>query len=200
MTIELPKYGLKAYALLFSHYGVQEQFRQSVLDWIVSESMKKKIFSLLLRRGWIVKHPAGTYSCKNPAEAMQELMDFRVPEIIKKAQRKYAFTRLSAVEIWSDFSYVQRGNEKSPYFIKILRKDMKYWKDFFNREEIPNYVGQGGTMGEYVIFIPAGSFSFEEKDGFKVDSFKETINYAKANDAYAYAVEYMKHKKAIAGL
>ena len=194
MTIEIPQYGLKAYALLFSRHGTRGEFRQSELDWIVSESMKKKIFSLLLRRGWIVKHATGTYSCASPSDAIKGLMEFRVPQIIKKAQKAYAFTQLSAVEIWSDFSYVQKGMDKSPYFIKILRKDLKYWKEFFNREEIPHYTGSGATIGEYVILIPVARLSFEEKDGFKIDSLKETMKYAKSNDIYDYATGYMQSK------
>ncbi|HLC89157.1 MAG TPA: hypothetical protein VJG49_03910 [Candidatus Nanoarchaeia archaeon] len=194
MTIEIPQYGLKAYALLFSKYGTPREFKQSALDWIVSVSMKKKIFSLLLRTGWIKKNPNKTYSCINPSEAINGLLEFRVPEIIKKAEKPYAFTRLSAVEIWSDFSYVQRSIEKSPYFIKILQKDLKYWKEFFNRNEISNYVGSGGAIGEFVILIPVSSLSFEEKKGFKVDSLTETVKYAKSNDVYAYASEYIKNR------
>ncbi len=194
MTIEIPSYGLKAYALLFSKHGAQGEFRQSELDWIVSASMKKKIFALLLRAGWIKKNPEGGYSCTSPPDAIRGLLEFRVPRIIKTAKRAYAFTQLSAVEIWSDFSYVQRGMEKSPYFIRVLRKDVGYWKDFFNSNRIPNYIGSGTTVGEFVILIPVGSVSFEEKAGFKVDSLKETMRYAKSNDVYAYASEYMKDR------
>ncbi len=194
MIVEIPRYGLKAYALLFSKHGVHEEFGQSELEWMVSASMKKKIFSLLLRSGWIRKHQNGAYTCTSPSDAIKGLLEFRVPEIIGKAKKAYAFTGLSAVEIWSDFSYVQRGVEKSPYFIKVLRKDLEYWKGFFNRNRIPNYVGTGSTVGEFVIFIPVSSLSCEEKSGFKVDSFKETISYAKANDAYAYASGYMESK------
>lgn len=194
MTIEIPQYGLKAYALLFSRHGAHERFRQSELDWIVSSSMKKKIFSLLLRSGWIKKHPKETYSCTSPSDAIQGLLEFRVPEIMKKAKRRYSFTQSSAVEIWSDFSYVQRGREKSPYFIKILRKDIRYWKEFFNSNEIPNYVQSGATIGEFVILIPVDRLSFEEKNGFNVDPLKETIRYAKSNEIHAYASEYIENR------
>lgn len=194
MTIEIPQYGLKAYALLFSKYGVQKEFKQSELDWIVSSSMKKKIFAMLLRSGWIKKHSNRTYTCINPSNVIKGLLEFRVPEIMNKAEKEYSFTKLSALEIWSDFSYVQRGREKSPYFIKILRKDLKYWKNFFNTHEIPNYVGSGATIGEYVILIPVSRLSFEEKSGFKVEPLKEAIHYAKSNDMFAYASEYMQSK------
>ena len=167
---------------------------QSELDWIVSISMKKKIFSLLMRTGWIKKNPDMTYSCIDPSNAIKGLLEFRVPEMINKAKKKYAFTQLSAVEIWSDFSYVQRGLEKSPYFIKVLKKDLKYWKEFFNKNEIPNYVNSGGTIGEYVILIPVSSLSYEEKDGFKVEHLKATREYARSNDIYDYASEYIERK------
>ena len=96
MTIEIPQYGLKAYALLFSKHGIHGKFMQSELDWIVSVSMKKKIFALLLRTGWIKKNADKTYSCTSPSEAIKGLMEFRVPEIIKTAKKRYAFTQLSA--------------------------------------------------------------------------------------------------------
>ncbi|MBI2151209.1 hypothetical protein HYU21_00595 [Candidatus Woesearchaeota archaeon] len=194
MTIEIPQYGLKAYALLLTKHGTKEKFKQSELDWIVSSSMKKKIFALLLRCGWIQKSSREMYTCTNPVGVIRGLLDFRVPELVKKARQDYAFTGLSAVEIWSDFSYVQRSREKSPYFIKVLRKDLKYWKTFLNQNEIPNYIKSGGTIGEYVILIPVAKLSFEEKDGFKVDSLNETKIKAKDNDVYAYASDYIEQK------
>ena len=153
---------------------------------------KNSIFALLLRSGWIKKRSGGTYSCTNPSDAIKGLLEFRVPGMMKDARKPYAFTRFSAVEIWSDFSYVQRSMEKSPYFIKVLRKDMHYWKAFFHAREIPNYVGSGATVGEYVILIPVARFSYEEKGAFKVDSLRETMRYAESNDVYAYASEYME--------
>jgi hypothetical protein len=194
MTIELPQYGLKAYALLFAKHGTNGLFRQSELDWIVSSSMKKKIFSLLLRHGWISKKTTGEYSCINPVDAIKGLMDFRVPKIMLDAKKPYAFTRNSAIEIWSDYSYTLRSIEKSPYFIKVLRKDLKHWKEFFNMNDMSNYVESGTTIGEYVILIPVSSLTADKKDGLKVDSLKETMKYARSNDIYEYASEYMRRK------
>jgi len=194
MTIEIPQYGLKAYALLFSRHGIKGTFKQSELDWIVSESMKKKIFALLLRTGWIKKNQDKSYSCENPSDAITGLLKFRVPEIMKKAERDYSFTQLSAVEIWSDFSYVQRGLEKSPYCIKVLKKDLKYWKEFFNRHEIRNYINIGMSVGEFVIMIPLNKFSFVEKHSFKVDKLKETMKYAKSYDIYDRPLAYIVKK------
>jgi len=166
-TMEIPSYGLRAYALFFARHGINESFKQNELDWIVRQSMKKKIFSLLLRSGWIKKQTDNTYVCINPEKVIISLLEFKVPEIIKKAKKDYAFTNLSAIEIWSDYSYIQRGIEKSPYFIKVLNKDLKYWKEFFNSYNIPNYIKEGSTIGEYVILIPCTKLKYTEKEGNK---------------------------------
>lgn len=191
---ELPYYGLRAYALFYSKYGSRELFKQSELDWIVSINMRKKIFSLLLRAGWIKKISRQDYKCVNPDLVFKQLLDFKVSELIKESTKPYLFTGLSAIEMWSDFSYVQRGREKSPYFIKILKKDLIYWKAFFNKRRIPNYINEGSTLGEYIILIPVEKLSFVEINGFKVESLKETMKQAKNNEMFLYAYNYMKNK------
>jgi len=55
MTNEIPQFALRAYALFYLKHGTREAFKQSDLDWIVSSSMKKKIFSSLLKAGWLKK-------------------------------------------------------------------------------------------------------------------------------------------------
>ena len=191
---EIPSYGLRAYALLFSRYGLREFFKQSELDWIVSQSMKKKIFSLLLRAGWIKKIARDKYKCFSPEEVFNHLLDFKVQEIIKEAKKPYAFTGLSAVEIWSDYCYVLRGKDKSPYFVKVLKKDINYWKRFFNGNNIPNYLNKGSTIGEFIILIPVKKLNFEEKEGFKVEKLNIVMKLAKKNEMFKYPYDYMRKK------
>ncbi len=194
MISEIPQYCLRAYSLFFTKHGPREQFKQNELDWIVSQSMRKKIFSILLRAGWIIKESRDTYKCIQPETIVNGLLDFKVPQLIKEASKPYAFTNLSAVEIWSDYSYIQRGMEKSPYFIKVLKKDFKYWKEFFNKRNIPNYIKEGSTIGEYVILIPVNDIEFDDKDGLKVECLDETLKTAKSNEMYSYAYNYMRKK------
>ena len=194
MIKEIPQYGLRAYALFFSKHDSKEPFTQRELDLILSDSMRKKVFSLLLNNGWIKKQSHNSYTCINPEIIFKNLLNFRIPELMKKSKRDYSFTNLSAVEIWSDYSYVQRGIEKSPYFINILKKDLSYWKDFFNKNSICYYMNEGSTIGEYMILIPRNNIKYVNKDDFKVISLKETLNIAKKNKMHLYAYNYMRNK------
>ena len=194
MTAEIPSYCLRAYAMLFSKYGTHEQFSQSALDWIVGLSMKKKIFAHLVRAEWIAKKSRRTYACNKPDQIMHGLLEFKVPGIMKAAKRPYCFTGLSAVEIWSDYSYVQRSRERSPYFIKVLKKDVPYWKSFFNGKNTPNYLNAGSTIGEYVILVPVATVKSAEKEGLHVEPLANTIKTARDNEMYRYAYEYMRKK------
>lgn len=194
MISEVPQYCLRAYALFFSKHGSREPFKQSELDWIVGQSMKKKIFSILLKTGWIKKWSRDSYMCVEPAKVIKGLVEFKVPEVIKEAKKPYAFTNLSAVEVWSDYSYVQRGIEKSPYFIKILKRDLTYWKEFFNKNNIPNYVNEGTTIGEYAILVPVNDIKSVDKGGFKVEPLKTVLKTARDNEMYSYAYRYMRSK------
>ena len=194
MISEVPQYCLRAYALFFSKHGSRESFKQPELDWIVSQSMRKKIFSILLKAGWIIKESRDSYRCVEPKNVIKGLVEFKVPELIKEAKKPYAFANLSAVEIWSDYSYVQRGIEKSPYFIKVLKKDLSYWKEFFNKRNIPNYINKGSTIGEYAILMPVGRINSVDKRGLKVEPLKKTLTIAKENEMFSYAYDYMRNK------
>ena len=194
MIYEIPQYCLRAYALFYAKHGSREQFKQAELDWIVSQSMKKKIFSILLKAGWILKASRDSYRCLEPEKVVKGLVEFKVSEVIKEAKKPYAFTNLSAVEIWSDYSYIQRGIEKSPYFINVLKKDLKYWKGFFNERNVPNYANEGSTIGEYVILIPVDRIDAVDKEDLKVEPLKKTLKAAKKNEMYSYAYNYMRNK------
>jgi len=198
MITEIPQYCLRAYSLFYSKHGSREAFGQNELDWIVSQSMKKKIFSILLKSGWIAKASKNTYKCVQPDKVVKGLLEFKVPEIMKQAERPYAFTSLSSIEIWSDFVYIQRGMERSPYFMKVLKKDLKYWKDFFNSYNVPNYINEGSAIGEFVVLIPVGRLNAVDKEGLYVEPLKETMKIARENEMYSYAYNYMREKYAAA--
>ena len=193
--MELPPYGMRAYALFYSRHGSTGKFRQGELDWLVSEPMKKKIFALLLRAGWLEKAARSEYRCVSPEKAVKSLLALgRVPEVLMRSSLPYALCGLSAIEIWSDYSYVQRSFGRSPYFVRVLKKDLRKWNVYLNEESVPHYVGKGSTIGEFVILLPVKSLEFVEKDNLKVIPLKEAILEAEGNYLHSYALKFIKRK------
>lgn len=194
MYSEIPYAGMRTYALLFTRFGATRPFVQSELDFVLSAPMKKKVFSMLLNAGWITKRDRKSYLCNEPDEVIRHLLDFKVPEMMKTAQKPYAFSGLSAIEVWSDYSYTQRSIERSPYFVRVLRRDLPYWKAFFSARRVPVYVENGTSIGEFVILLPVERLEAIEKDGLKVEPLKEAMREAKENEMHSYAYEYMRRK------
>lgn len=194
MYSEIPYIGMRAYALLFTRFSSSRPFTQSELDFVLSGSMKKKVFSILLNAGWITKRDRRNYLCNRPEEVIRHLLDFKVPDMMKTAQKPYAFSGLSAIELWSDYSYTQRSLERSPYFIRVLRKDLPYWKGFFAAKRVPVYVGKGTSIGEFAILLPVARLEPAEKDGLSVEPLDEAMAEARENEMHSYAYEYMRKR------
>src|SRR3990167_56300 len=144
---EIPAFAQRAYAIFYTQHGSSETFGQEELDWVVRESMRKKVFAVLLRAGWLEKVSRRGYRCVEPGRIFAGIAGFQVPEMMREATRPYAFTGMYAIELWSDFSYVQRSMKKSPYHLKVLRRDLPYWKEFFRSRSIPSFLRKGSTFG-----------------------------------------------------
>jgi len=47
-------------------------------------------------------------------------------DVMSEAGMRYAYTEASAVEVWTDDSYIQRSWSTHSYFVRVLRSD---WAD-----------------------------------------------------------------------
>jgi len=189
---EIPAFAQRAYAIFYTQHGSSETFGQEELDWVVRESMRKKVFAVLLRAGWLEKVSRRGYRCVEPGRIFAGIAGFQVPEMMREAARPYAFTGMSAIELWSDFSYVQRSMKKSPYHLKVLRRDLPYWKEFFRSRSIPSFLRKGSTFGEHILLFPAKSIRSVERHGLRVEPYRSTLRMAERNRLFGYAAEYMR--------
>ncbi len=194
MTKEIPKYALRAYGMLYTKYGTEEGFKQDSLNWAVSSSMKKKIFSVLLNSGWIVKKSVRAYTCVEPGKIFSSLFLFKIPDILKKSRHEYCYSRMSAAEILTDFSYIQRSWDHSPYFIKIKEKDLAYWKEFLSKEGIPFFINEGSFIGEFVILETEKILNYHIYHGFPVEDLDTVVKFCKNNPLFEYHLAYIKEK------
>src|SRR5437879_13482182 len=101
------------------------------MAWLVSRSMVKKTLHTLEHAGGIRRVEKGSYVCKNADDIFESMVEFRVPGLLSRAGMRYAYTGASAVEVWTDYSYIQRSWEHSPYFVKVLRSDLDRWVSYF---------------------------------------------------------------------
>lgn len=189
---------MRAYAVLYTTYGNEESFAQAELEWVVSESMRKKIFAVLLGSGWIHKISRRTYRCAEPGSIFRGMASFRVHDLMQEAKRPCAFTGMSAIELWSDYSYVQRSMKKSPYHLEVLRQDLPYWKRFFSGRGIPAYVGEGSAVGEYVTLYPRERIRAVGRHGVRVIPYRRALRMAEDNELFSAAAEYMREHHAAA--
>lgn len=194
MTKEIPKYALRAYGLLYTKYETREEFSQDSLNWVVSSSMRKKIFSILLNSGWITKKSKRKYICIDPKTIFASLFSFKIPNILKKSEKEYSYTKMSAVEIWTDFSYIQRSWEHSPYFIKIKESDLDYWKDFLSKEGIPFFINNGTFIGEFIILEPQKKLQYSIYNDFPVDDLDSVVKFCQDNSLFEYPLAYLRQK------
>jgi hypothetical protein len=194
MAQEIPKYALRAFGLLYIKFGNKISFSQDAFNWIVSSSMRKKIFSVLLKSGWIKKKSKKEYLCNEPSDIFYSFFEQRVPEMLKSSKRDYCFSRMSAVEIWTDFNYIQRSFEHNPYFINVKEEDLDYWKDFLASQNIAYFINEGTFMGEFVILLPKKNIEFVSHKENPVEKLEEAVAFCQGNSLFEYPLAYLVKK------
>jgi len=195
MAEPIPTFAQHAYAVLHNRFADQP-FDSNYLFWFLSESMVKKTLHVLEKRGWIRRVRKGSYVCLRPDAVFKSMVQFRVPRLLDEAGRAYVYTGASAVEIWTDYSYVQRSWEHSPYFVKVSRRDVESWTQYFRRHKMNVFVGKAGlAIGEFVILFPHEQLEFDIHDDKPVDRMEEVVTFCERNiEAFEYPLAYLKSK------
>ena len=187
MSEAVPTYAQEAYAILRSRFG-SDRFPANYLSWFVSRGMVKKTLHTLEHAGWIRRVEKGSYVCRNADEIFRSMVEFRVPRLLSEAGMKYAYTEASAVEVWTDYSYIQRSWEHSPYFVKVLRSDLDGWISYFRKHKVKVFTSKPEmAIGEFVVLNPSGGFAVEMHNGQPVDPLASAVAYS---ETYIHTFEY----------
>ncbi len=178
-----------------SRFG-SDSFPADYLSWFVSRGMVKKTLHMLEHAGWIRRVEKGSYVCRNADEIFRSMVEFRVPRLLSEAGMKYAYTEASAVEVWTDYSYIQRSWEHSPYFVKVLRSDLDRWVSYFRIHKVKVFISRPElAMGEFVILKPADELAIVTHNGLPVDPLKLAVSYSEKNvHTFEYPLAYLKAK------
>ena len=195
MSEAVPTYAQEAYAILRSRFG-SDRFPANYLSWFVSRGMVKKTLHTLEHAGWIRRVEKGSYVCRNADEIFRSMVEFRVPRLLSEAGMKYAYTEASAVEVWTDYSYIQRSWEHSPYFVKVLRSNLDRWISYFRKHKVKVFAWKPEmSMGEFVVLKPSGGFKVEIHNGLPVDPLSSAVAYSETHiHTFEYPLAYMEAK------
>ncbi len=195
MTEPIPTFAQEAYAVLYNRFA-GDTFQPSYLSWFVSRGMIKKTLHALERAGWIRRVGRGAYVCLPPGQIFASMVQFRVPELLKGAGMKYVFADASAVEIWADYTYIQRSWEHSPYYVRVLEGDLKRWVGHFRRHRVRVFVSEAEPcLGEFVVLQPRQKLPHEEHNDLPVEPLDSVVKYCESNiDVFEYPLAYLKAK------
>jgi len=195
MTEPVPSYAQEAYAILYNRFP-SDSFPSDYLSWFISGSMVKKTLHVLENAGWIRRVEKGRYVCVNSNDIFRSMVEFKVPRLLEYAGRRFAYTEASAVEVWTDYSYLQRSWEHSPYYVKVLNNELDEWVKYFRKHRIKVFVNEAKlALGEFVILKPQERLVYEKHDGLPVVSLDEVVKYCEKHiDAFEYPLAYLRAK------
>ena len=166
------------------------------LEVLMSTNMKKKVLFNLSEDGWIKREKRGIYRCITPRNIFETFFKPKVMNLLKNTKMKWCFYGLNALEVYSDFSVYHRSWLSSPFYIKVLKKDLKKWIKLFKKHDIPVYKNKAkADLGEYVILIPKRDFRIKIVNNYPVEPFKNVIKFTKRRRfEFAYELKYLNEK------
>ena len=195
MSESVPSYAQEAYAILRSRFA-GDSFPADYLSWFVSRSMVKKTLHMLEHAGWIRRVDRGSYVCNNADEIFRSMVEFKVPKLLSEAGMRYAYTAASAVEVWTDYSYIQRSWEHSPYFVRVLSSDLSKWISYFRMHKVKVFNSKPElAMGEFVILKPERELATVTHNGVPVDPLESAVSFSEKHiHTFEYPLAYLQAK------
>jgi|SRR5207249_852164 len=195
MSESVPSYAQEAYAILRSRFA-GDSFPADYLSWFVSRSMVKKTLHMLEHAGWIRRVDRGSYVCNNADEIFRSMVEFKVPKLLSEAGMRYAYTAASAVEVWTDYSYIQRSWEHSPYFVRVLSSDLSKWISYFRKHKVKVFNSKPElAMGEFVILKPERELATVTHNGVPVDPLESAVSFSEKHiHTFEYPLAYLQAK------
>ncbi len=195
MSEPIPGYAQRAYAILYNRFAGRP-FGPEHLSWFLSDGMVKKTLHVLEKGNWVRRVRKGSYVCISPEDVFRDMVQLKVPRLLEEAKKRYAYTRASAVEVWTDYSYIQRSWEHSPYFVKVLRDDVEFWVRYLRRHKIDVFVEDAEpAIGEFVVLFPQGQLVHGVHNGEPVEDLNDVSRFCEENiEVFEYPLAYLKSK------
>ena len=159
-----------------------------------------KIIHDLIKLDFMIRVKRGRYKVVQPKDFVKKIVkeNLETGAVLKKSEKKYAFTNSTAVSIWTDgYYWTDFTKGFKPIHLNILKEDISYWEKFF-RQNDAEYVFEGKNktlFGLTYVLYPKEKFTIENKDGDFVTPLKKISKFCQKN-IYLYrpALEYLDKK------
>jgi len=186
----------KMYGWLYASFE-NKTFTIDEFRMIFPSPQATKIIHDLIKLDFMKRVKRGRYKVVQPNDFVRKIVkeNLEKEDILKKSNRKYAFTDSTAVSIWTNgYYWTDFTKGFKPIHIAILKKDIKYWNDFFIENDAEyTFEGENKTLfGLTFILHPKEKIKVENKNGNLVVPLKNIIEFCQKN-VYLYrpALEYL---------
>jgi len=190
---------VKMYGWMYEAFRNKE-FTMNEFKAVFPSSQHAKVIYDLVKLAFIKRVKRGKYKVLTPDEFVSNIVkdNLKQEDILKYAERKYAYCNSDAVGIWSD-GYYWTGYTKGfkPIHINVLKKDKEYWADFFHKNNAEFVIEKENKtlFGLTYILHLTNKLKIEKKDGISVIPLKDVIEFCKSNEfTYRPALEYLDDK------
>lgn len=179
------------------HSFNSEPFTIDAFRSVFPTSQAPKVIHDLVKQGYVQRVSRGIYRAVDPNQWIASIisMNSATREIIRNAQRKYAYCDSTAVAVWTE-GYYWTGFTKGfrPIHVKVLKRDIPYWQEFFE-EHNARYAltHENKTLFGFVYILhPERDFKVVEKNGDKVIPLEEIVKFCLEHEiVYQPALEYL---------
>lgn len=151
----------------------------------------RKVLHDMAKKGLLKHLEYGKYRVKPMDDYVKTKNDVRSAyELLKKAEYPYALSDVDAVFAWTHGGYnVGRFFGCYPVHLKVRENDVGKWKRFFRNNDkrafLVDKTPNETIFGVFYLLHPTKRIESETVDELKVESLKETVEFAKKN-IYAY--------------
>jgi hypothetical protein len=189
----------KMYGWLYTSFE-NKTFTIDDFRMIFPSSQATKIIHDLIKLDFLKRVKRGRYKVVQPNDFVRKIVkeNLEKEDILKKSNRKYAYTDSTAVSIWTNgYYWTDFTKGFKPIHIAILKKDIKYWNDFFIENDAEyTFEGENKTLfGLTFILHTKEKITVKNKNGNLVIPLKNIIEFCQKN-IYLYrpALEYLDKK------
>lgn len=179
----------------------KNEFSLQEFSRIFSSPDPRKVLHDMAKKGFLERTAHGMYKVKsleNYVRAKNNVSEGY--ELLKRSDLSYALTGVDGVFLWTKGGYnLDRFFGYYPIYLKVLKRDVEEWKDFFARNGKRAFLEEKRPMktlyGIFYVMYPEPRLRARKIEGLRVEPIDETLGYALERRAsFEPALEMMDKK------